>query len=83
MLTRPTAYAPLPSLLEDYLQGRLQSGMVSIVNAVRTIRHALPHCEHTDEELGTIVAVEAVRRGFAVAFDLRAQDATSSLEPQA
>lgn len=59
-----------------YVGQRGRGGLVSVHNAVRTIRTVLPGCEHTDRELSDLVAAEAVRAGCAVAFDPGEEDVT-------
>lgn len=42
---------------------------VSTTRVIRAVRALLPHCEHTDDELETVIATVAIHTRSNVAFD--------------
>src|SRR5262245_43061618 len=42
---------------------------ISISGIIAEIRRQLPKCEHTDDELETLIATQAISMGINVAFD--------------
>lgn len=62
--------------VEQYVSSRLPASPISINDAVRTIRMAVPQCEMTDIELGAIVARCAIASGRCVDFDQADSDST-------
>ena len=71
-LAKPSA----ASVIDRYLDWRDRSSLVSVADAVAAVRLELPGCEHSDGELATLAALQALSRGFLnLSFDVAAENA--------
>lgn len=72
MNQRAFARPTVAGVIESYVAARVGTKHpISTADVLRTVRQALPDCEHTDRELIDIVATIAISQGCNVAFDPR------------
>lgn len=70
MNQRAFARPTVAGVIESYVAARVGTKHpISTADVLRTVRQALPDCEHTDRELIDIVATIAISQGCNVAFD--------------
>lgn len=62
--------------IDQHLDGRDRRALVSLADAVAAVRRDVPGCEHSDGELATLAALQAMSRGFLnLSFDIGAEHA--------
>jgi len=54
--------------LVEQLVSEGKGRIISVADAIYSIRKAIRDCEHTDEELGQLIAAIAIHHGCNVAF---------------
>jgi hypothetical protein len=52
-----------------FVLSRRPKSLVSLADGIIAVRNSVAECEHTDEELGELVATLAIHHGRNVAFD--------------
>lgn len=60
----------LPSVIENYLDRRKSAMPLSVSDALKALRAAMPHLALSDRELADMFAAAAIARRRDVAFDL-------------
>ena len=56
--------------VNQFVQTRMPPAMVSTADGIRYVRRIVTLCEHSDGELGELIALTAVSSGRNVAFDI-------------
>ncbi len=71
MTTIRSAPRSLAEIAEAFVLSRQVGSVVSVADGVKHCRRLAPACDHTDEELGEMIATLAIRHGRNLSFDLQ------------
>ena len=73
-----SANRTLPSVIENYLDRRKSAMPLSVRDALKALRAAMPHLSLSDRELADMFVAAAIARRKDVAFDLSGENERQS-----